>query len=228
MAVDSVKVNSSIGKDGNSYTTSISNDKLTNEDFLKLMLEEMRMQDPTKPMDTSALMDSQLKMSTIESNMQMSKAMASLQASYANSALSTAAGLIGNIVENGELGDDGLVKSYKVETVENIDGKMYVNTKQLTGLVDNLVSMDGDTALAQDYDSNGYIYEDGVKTDIRIKLGEDGRFVLDAKNKIILLDNNDEVITDAAITDKYKYNGTAIVYSDKITKISMASISKVR
>ncbi|MCK5111562.1 MAG: hypothetical protein KAQ94_08580 [Arcobacteraceae bacterium] len=228
MAVDSVEVNSAIGIDGNSYTTAISNDKLTNEDFLTLMLEEMKMQDPTKPMDSAALMDSQLQMSTIESNMAMSEAMASLQASYANSALSTAAGLIGNIVENGELGDDGLVKSYKVETVENIDGEMYVNTRQLTGLVDNLVSIEGDTALAQDYDSNGYIYEDGEMTNIRIQLDEDGRFVLDETNNIILLDDLDEIITDTAITDKYKYNGTAIVYSEDITTISMASISKVR
>ena len=33
----SVQVNSSVGVDGNSYTTSVSNDNLTTDDFLKLM-----------------------------------------------------------------------------------------------------------------------------------------------------------------------------------------------
>lgn len=42
MAVDNVVTQSATGFDGNSYTTAISNDKLTNDDFLKLMLEEMK------------------------------------------------------------------------------------------------------------------------------------------------------------------------------------------
>ena len=42
MAVDNVVVSSSTGVDGNSYTTAISNDTLTNEDFLELLLEEMK------------------------------------------------------------------------------------------------------------------------------------------------------------------------------------------
>ena len=120
MAIDNVITSSSTGIDGNSYTDSISNDKLTNDDFLKLMLEEMKMQDPTKPMDSAALMDSQLKMSTIESNMDMSNSMKTLQASYATSALSTAANMIGHHVKDGTKNDSGEDKLYKVSTVENI------------------------------------------------------------------------------------------------------------
>ena len=228
MAVDSVEINTAVGIDGNNYTSSISNDKLTNEDFLKLMLEEMKMQDPTKPMDSAALMDSQLQMSTIEANMNMSKAMTSLQTAYANSALSTAAGLIGNIVEDGSIGDDGLQKSFKVETVENRDGEMFVNAKQLTGLLDNLVSVVDGKATALNYDSNGYIYENGDSTNIRVKLNEDGRFNLDTNKNIILLNDNDEVITDTDITDKYKYNGSTVEYSTNTTTIAMGSIVKVR
>ena len=37
-----VQVNSSVGVDGNSYTTAVSNDKLTNDDFLKLMIQELK------------------------------------------------------------------------------------------------------------------------------------------------------------------------------------------
>ena len=38
---DNMKVNTNIGIDGNSYTSTISNDQLTNDDFLKLMIQEL-------------------------------------------------------------------------------------------------------------------------------------------------------------------------------------------
>jgi flagellar basal-body rod modification protein FlgD len=228
MAVENVEINSVTGLDGNSYTTAISNDKLTNDDFLKLLLEEMKMQDPTKPMDSQRMMDSQLQMSTIEANINMSNAMASLQTAYSNSALSTAAGIIGNIVEDGSIGEDGLQKSFKVETIENRDGDIYINARQLTGLIDNLVLIDGDTQTVLDYDTDGYIYEDGTKTDVRVKLTADGRFDFDENNKLILLDTSDDVITDTAIIDKYQYNGTSIEYSTDVTTMLMSSITKVR
>ena len=125
-AIEDVVTSSSVGLDGNSYTTSISNDKLTNEDFLKLMLEEMKQQDPTKPMDSAALMDTQLKMSTIQSNQDMASAMSAMQSAYQSSALSTAASVIGHVVEDGSVGDDGLVKSFKVTATI---------TKQATNIV---------------------------------------------------------------------------------------------
>lgn len=104
--VSNMQVKSNIGIDGGKYTTGISNDNLENEDFLKLMLEEMKMQDPTSPMDSSALMDSQLKMSTIKANNDMVNAMSSFQMSYNNSALANASNLIGKSVDyelNGEM-----------------------------------------------------------------------------------------------------------------------------
>jgi flagellar basal-body rod modification protein FlgD len=114
MAVDSVEVSSSIGLDGNSYTTSISNDKLTNEDFLTLLLTEMQMQDPTEPMDSDKMLEDQLQMSTIDSNMATVDAMESLQISFAQTTLSSAAGLIGNIVEDGSTEPcDNVVDKYK-------------------------------------------------------------------------------------------------------------------
>ena len=134
MAVSDAVVNTTVAADGNTYTTAVSNDTLTNNDFLKLLLEEMKMQDPTKPMDSQKMMDTQLQMSTIEANTNMTTALTELKTSYANSALSTAASLIGNIVEDGSINDAGIQKSYKVETVENIDGSMSVNAREMTGL----------------------------------------------------------------------------------------------
>ena len=136
-SIDNIAVKSTVAKDGNTYTAAVSNDTLTNDDFLKLLLEEMKMQDPTKPMDSQKMMDTQLQMSTIQANTDMTNAMTKLQAAYSDSALSTAAGLIGNIIEDGSISDTGLQKSYKVETVENIAGDMSVNARELTGVDEN-------------------------------------------------------------------------------------------
>ena len=119
MAVDNVQVNSSTGIDGNSYTTAISNDKLTNDDFLKLLLEEMKMQDPTSPMDSQRMMDSQLQMSTIESNLNMSNSMTALQTAFTQSALSNSANMIGHTVEDGSVNSEGVTNSYRVGSVES-------------------------------------------------------------------------------------------------------------
>ena len=145
MAVDDVVVNSQTGVDGNSYTTAISNDKLTNDDFLKLLLEELKMQDPTKPMDSTAMMDSQLKMSTIESNRGVSESMTALQSSFAQSALANAAGLINHIVEDGQTNDTGNPKQYIVSSVEQKDGSTQLIAKEITG-----VDEDGNPVLATD------------------------------------------------------------------------------
>jgi len=134
MAVDNVQVNSKVDVNGNSYTAAVSNDKLTNEDFLNLMIQELKMQDPTKPMDSNEMMSSQLQMSTIEANLNMSKSMDALKLSYANSALSTSANLIGKVVGTAELGENGLTKSYKIETISQEDGELYASARQMTGL----------------------------------------------------------------------------------------------
>ena len=137
MNINDVSVNSSVGVDGNSYTTAISNDKLTNDDFLKLLLEEMKQQDPTNPMDSKAMMDSQLQMSTIEANQKMTNAMTSLQQSYENSSLATSASMIGRTVEDGSINEEGYNSSYKVDSVESKDGDIFLVGYELRGLDDD-------------------------------------------------------------------------------------------
>ena len=226
MAVDNVLTQSAVGIDGNSYTTAVSNDELTNEDFLTLMLEEMKMQDPTKPMDSAALMDSQLQMSTIQANQDMSAAMKSLQSSYASSALSTAANMIGRIVEDGSIGSDGLVKSFKVTTVENKDGDIYLKTQQLVGIEDGL--KDSTTDSIARYDETGVIYNsDNTSTDYRVSLDTSGRFNYNEDGSVTLLDVDGNVVTDSAITDKYLYAGSAIVYADETTTMPLNSVLEI-
>jgi len=228
MAVDGVVTQSSTGIDGNAYTSSVSNDQLTSEDFLMLMLEEMKMQDPTKPMDSQQLMDSQLKMSTIESNLNMAEAMQSLEKSYAASALSTAANLIDRIIEDGSTNDVGDLSSYTVSTVENVDGELYVNAYEITGIVDALKNSDTDEYVL--YDADGYIYEaDGeTQTEYRVALDASGRFSYNSDGTIKILNKDNEVVTDEAVTSLYAYAGSAFSYAEETTKIPVSNITEVR
>jgi len=226
MAVDGVITSSSIGVDGNAYTTSVSNDELTNDDFLTLMLEEMKQQDPTDPMDSSALMDNQLKMSTIQSNLQLAESMASMQASYAASALATAANMIGHIVEDGETDDDGLLKSYLVETIENQDGELYANVRQITGIADGLI--DTETEELALYDADGYIYDGDTKTEYRLALDSDGRFTYNDDGSLKIVDADNEVIADEAVTSKYKYYASSAIYAEDTVSIPLSNIQEVR
>jgi flagellar basal-body rod modification protein FlgD len=133
MAIDNVQVNTVVDASGNTYTSAVSNDKLTNSDFLKLMLEELKLQDPTKPMDSSQMMQNQMQMSTIETNTETIKAMQSLQNSFAQTALASAANIIGQVVENGEIGDNGVAKQFKVKSVESVDGTLSLEGYQIVG-----------------------------------------------------------------------------------------------
>lgn len=133
MAVDNVAVTGSTGIDGNSYTTAVSNDKLTNEDFLNLMLEEMKMQDPTKPMDSQSMLDSQMQMSSIETNLATIEAMTALQTSFSQMALASATDVIGRIVEDGTYGQSGEPKGYMVSSVEMLDGDIIVKGFETIG-----------------------------------------------------------------------------------------------
>jgi len=226
MAVDSVATQSSVGFDGNSYTTAVSNDQLTNQDFLKLMLQEMKQQDPTKPMDSAKLMDTQLKMSTIQSNMDMSKSLAALQQSYAASSLATASNMIGRAVQDGSTDDKGQSKLFKVETIENKDGQLYANARQITGMKDGLA--DSDTKELIMYDADGYIYNGDTKTNYRIALDANKRFTYNADKTLKILDNNNNVVTDEAITSKYVYAGSSALYADNTTTIPLSSIQEVQ
>ncbi|MGB5919656.1 flagellar hook capping FlgD N-terminal domain-containing protein [Arcobacter sp.] len=122
---DKVQVSTAIGKNGQQHTQAITNDALTNEDFLKLMLEQMKQQDPTKPQDAQNILNQQMQMSSIQTNLDMSNSMKALQASYQQSSLSDATNLINKIVDTGEVDDNGLLNSYAVSSVQMIDGEVF-------------------------------------------------------------------------------------------------------
>lgn len=223
-----IQVNSTTGVDGNSYTSSISNDQLTNEDFLKLMIQELKLQDPTKPMDSKEMLSTQMQMSTISTNQETIKTLQSLEAAFSQSALSSAANVIGKNIEDGNIGEDGVNKAYTVRSVENVDGEIQVKAQQILYLEDRVILSDGDDSTADtvvDYNVNGEILdENGNKTGNKIVLSNPGEPVLNDDGSLVILDTNNEEVT----THNYKLAGVAVpVYSDVLTTIPFSTISKI-
>lgn len=221
MAVSNVEVNSKTGIDGNSYTASISNDKLSNDDFLKLMLEELKMQDPTKPMDSERMLDSQMQMSSIETNLSLVKSMETLTQAYSNSALANAANVIGQNIEDGNINEMGINKAYTVRSVANEDGEVTVTAQEILYLEQMLADADGNVI---NYNTVGEIIDaDGKKTGQKVTLSAPGTLVLQ-DGKPIILDAENEVVADSKIV----VDGRSMpVYSDQLSTIPFASITRV-
>ena len=222
-----VEVNSKVGIDGNSYTTAISNDKLSNDDFLKLMIQELKLQDPTKPMDSAQMLSTQMQMSSINTNQEMIKAMQGMQTAFTQSSLSNASGIIGKNIEDGNIGADGVSKAYTVRSVENVDGVIQVKAQQILYLEDRIVIPDATDATKSkvvNYNAAGEILDDkGVKTGNKIVLSKPGQPVV-SDGKLTILDENNKIITD----HKYALAGvSAAVYSDQLTTLPFSNITKI-
>lgn len=224
---DDIKINSSVGIDGNSYTSAISNDQLTNNDFLKLMIQELKLQDPTKPMDSAKMLSTQMQMSTISTNQEMMKVMQSMQTAFTQSSLSNASGIIGRNIEDGNIAENGVSKAYTVRSVENIDGVIQVKAQQILYLEDRLVLKDpSDTTKDQviEYNLLGEILDaNGKATGNKVVLTAPGR-PLQSDGKITILDENNEKIAD----HKYALTGFSVpVYSDQMTSMPFSSVTKI-
>jgi flagellar basal-body rod modification protein FlgD len=223
MATDNVEVSSSVGLDGNSYTTAISNDKLTNEDFLKLMLEELKMQDPTKPMDSQQMLDSQMQMSNIETNLTLAASMETLTAAFTQSALSNASNLIGQSIEDGNINEAGINKAYTVRSVSSDgEGGITVTAQEILYLEDIMVDSEGNLI---DYNTAGEILDsEGNTTGQKVVIGYPGQIDLDEDGKPIILDADNEVVADST----YVLSGqTRAVYSDQLSEIPFSAITRV-
>lgn len=224
---DNIQVNSNVGIDGNSYTSAISNDQLTNDDFLKLMIQELKLQDPTKPMDSAKMLSTQMQMSTISTNQEMIKAMQSMQTAFTQTALSNATGIIGKNIEDGNVGEDGVSKAYTVRSIETVDGEIQVKAQQILYLEDRVVipdSTDATKSQIVNYNVNGEILDDkGNKTGNKIVLTSPG-VPLVSDGKLTILDENNEKVAD----HKYSLAGVSVaVYSDQLTTLPFSSITKI-
>lgn len=227
MAVDNVQINTSTGVDGNSYTTSISNDELTNDDFLQLMITELKLQDPTKPMDSQQMLATQMQMSTINTNQETIKAMQALTTAFSQSSLSNAANVIGKNIEDGNINESGINKAYTVRSVENIDGDIQVRAQEILYIEDKIKltdSNDSSNDKIVEYNVSGELLgEDGLPTGQKVALVEPGKPLLRDGNLVILDENNEELTSH-----NYALVGASVpVYSDQLTDIPFSAITKI-
>jgi flagellar basal-body rod modification protein FlgD len=220
---DGIQINSSVGVDGNSYTSAISNDQLSSDDFLKLMIQELKLQDPTKPVDSASMLSTQMQMSSISTNQEMMKVMQSMQTSFNQSSLSNASSVIGKNIEDGNIGEDGVSKAYTVRSVENIDGEIQVKAQQILYLEDRISANDSSNGFL-DYNINGEIFDsNGNKTGQKVVLTGPGQPLV-SDGKLTILDANNEKVSNHGYT---LANSTVPVYSDKLTTIPFSSVTKI-
>ena len=218
--------NSVTGTDsyGNKYTQSVSNDSLTTNDFLKLMIEEFKLQDPTKPMDSAKILSTQMQMSTLNANMEMIKALQSIQTAFTQSSLSTATGVIGKNVENGSTRSDGSLKPFTIESIENIDGEIQVVAREWLYLHNGISLKDGDEVKAAEYDEVGnLIDEKGEKTGQTLVLESLGKPLV-KDGKLVVKDADGNEVSD----HKYVASGKSnVVVSSETTTFPFSSITKI-
>ncbi len=110
-------------KAGTSGTSSTGNKSQTMRQigmdvFLKLLLAELKNQDPLKPLDNHELLQQISQIREVESNMQLTE---TLEAVFLGQMLNTATGLLGQNVEG--LSDSGQKVRGKVEEVSMVDGR---------------------------------------------------------------------------------------------------------
>lgn len=218
--------NSVTGTDsyGNKYTQSVSNDSLTTNDFLKLMIEELKLQDPTKPMDSAKMLSTQMQMSTLNANMEMIKALQSIQTAFTQSSLSTATGVIGKNIENGSTNKDGALKAFTVESIENVDGEIQVVAREWLYLHNGISLKDGDELKAANYDETGnLIDEKGEKTGQTLVLESLGKPLV-KDGKLVVKDADGNEVAD----HKYVASGKSnVVVSSETTTFPFSSITKI-
>ena len=224
--VNGVDSNVTTGTDsyGNKYTQSVSNDSLTTNDFLKLMIEELKLQDPTKPMDSAKMLSTQMQMSTLNANMEMIKALQSIQTAFTQSSLSTATGVIGKNIENGSTNKDGALKAFTVESIENVDGEIQVVAREWLYLHNGISYKDGDELKAANYDEAGNLYnEKGEKTGQTIVLESLGKPLV-KDGKLVVKDADGNEVSD----HKYVASGkSTLILSSETTTFPFSSITKI-
>lgn len=221
MAVDGVTVSSSTGIDGNTYTSQVDNGQLTTDDFLTLMLEELKLQDPTKPMDSQRMLDTQMQMTGIETNLATIEAMTAMQTAFNQSAFSNAANVIGRNIENGNTNQAGVNSAFTVRSIESVDGEIQVKAQEILFLETQVTDASGNII---NYDLTGNILdENGNTTGDKIALSEPGTPLVSDGVPVVLDDENVE-ITD----HDYGFSGISIpVYSDQLTTLPFESITKI-
>lgn len=95
--------------------------KLSSDDFVKVMMSELKNQDPFNPQDSAKLLEQLSSLRNIESQLSLEKSLGSL---VLQNQISSAGGVIGKVVEG--LTDDNNRVSGLVTSVRVADSKVYL------------------------------------------------------------------------------------------------------
>lgn len=117
--------------------TNVDKSVLGKDDFLKLLLLELKYQDPTAPMDSEKILTQTSQLATLEANENTNKALETLATSLNASLQYTGISAIGKIADTGS---NGIVR----EKGEDVDFELYFPDNVTTGKI-NILDKDGKT-----------------------------------------------------------------------------------
>ncbi|MCX6061124.1 MAG: flagellar hook capping protein [Campylobacterales bacterium] len=118
-----------------SSTTTNPNSVLGKDDFLKLLLLELKYQDPTAPMDSEKILSQTSQLATLESAENTNKSLATLATSLAASAQYSGISAIGKIADTGS-------NAITLATGKTSDFELYFPTDVTSGNV-NIMDVNG-------------------------------------------------------------------------------------
>jgi flagellar basal-body rod modification protein FlgD len=118
-----------------SSTTTNPNSVLGKDDFLKLLLLELKYQDPTAPMDSEKILSQTSQLATLESAENTNKSLATLATSLAASAQYSGIAAIGKIADTGS-------NAVALAKGKNVDFQLYFPDDVATGTI-NIMDVDG-------------------------------------------------------------------------------------
>jgi len=201
------------------FQTAVEKESLSNDDFMKLLLTELKYQDPTKPMDSKAMIDQTMQMSTIEANNTNVKALTSMQNSFASTQMLNSVSLIGKHIDTGnrDLNLQDSISEFSILFEENVStGSIYI--KDQAGAIVNTLNIDdltsGTTTFSWDgKDSNENQLSDGIYT-----------LTVDAKNS----DNKPiDANIGTYVVSSLEFNGDNVTVVANDYKIDPNSVKKI-
>lgn len=143
--------------DTTTTTTAKDNTKLSNDDFLKLLLLELQYQDPTSPMDTEQILTQTSQLATLEASENTNKALETLATSLNTSMQYTGLSAIGKLADTGSNAivlEDGKDSTFELYFPEDATGGK-VNVLDSSGNVLKSISMDATEAGVNEFTWDG-------------------------------------------------------------------------
>lgn len=132
MAIDSIGNNAATAS---SSTAVNPKGVLGKDDFLKLLLLELKYQDPTSPMDSEKILTQTSQLATLESSSNTNKALETLAASLSASMQLSGISAIGKIADTGS-------NAVALTKGQNVDFQLYFPDDVTTGNI-NIMDVDG-------------------------------------------------------------------------------------